>query len=230
MQTASAEDAAAAETEDGGLFPLSEAGPRPVQVTENPATRILTMEGTQRLLESDLDSVSNVDELPSVEVNVRIRLPRAGHVLIVAATVEREIRRCERALYEVHKANPGIRAPQVVDALPAQLARDPSPAAISGPGLLLRAIEYKGGSTRLSMVGSAEIPPLALLQWTGFTVAFAMAALADTHLALSAHGSEFDYSLDAPRMKPIAGGLPAGGLELEVLVCSRTPTRVIATI
>lgn len=229
-QAAETQDAAADEIEDGGLFPLSAAGSRAIGETENPATRILAHPHTSLLLDGDLRTGLLLGEHAEVAINLRIDIAHAGHVFIVASTVEREIRRCERALREILRTDPRTRARDVGPALRARLARDPVPAAIKGHGLLLRALEGKDGSVRASMIGNPTIAPLALLRWTSFTTAFALAALADQHLTVSAHETEFPYELNSPRMKPIAGGIPRGAIELEVLVRAEQSTRVVATV
>jgi hypothetical protein len=130
----------------------------------------------------------------------------------VAASIEREFRRVERALRLLARRTPAVRPDDEGPELRALLSNDPIPMPIKASGLLVSTITSSRDVVEMQMSGAAS----SLTRFPAFTLAFAMASVADQQLCISTSDTRFDIELELLRMKAIAGGLPAGSVTVDV--------------
>lgn len=179
----------------------------------NPGTRVLDAPELADLLQLDAQSWSGGSSSDLAEVEVRVRLDAAGHALLLAASVEREIRRCERVAQQVAASPCG---PADVDNTFVRRLRDtPLPWGIKDDGLrLVGAAITKGGALSIRMAQPRR-EYLCLARWPRVVVSLAVAAVTDRWLrVIDASGWEREIELPATRMKAIAGGVPRAAVEV----------------
>jgi hypothetical protein len=187
----------------GAPAPSGTSEPEPLALRGSDSA--LSTQGIDRFLLSEaftagaeLDRASA--PLTDVRLHVEVRLPGAGHVLTVAAAVEREIRRRESVTSAT--AGPlsdGALAGAIAAAQP--LSSGPSGLAVAGAG----------GSAAALMLAFQPADPAAtpLARWPRLALALAASAVADRGFRL-ADGSSPQLVVDLvrPRSRAVAGGLP----------------------
>lgn len=197
---------------EDGLFPLAAAGSRRLSASENPACRILSQPAATLLQSHDAKKSPALAGERNAEVLFRIRQPHIGHLFIVAATIEREFRRVERALRLLARRTPSVRPDDEGVELRALLSNDPIPMPIKVSGLRVSTITSSDDVVEMQMTGTTS----SLTRFPAFTLAFAMASVADQRLSVSTFDTRLDIELELLRMKAIAGGLPAGSVTVAV--------------
>lgn len=177
-----------------------------------PAARLFNLPVHHQLTGRDdarRDSESGDD---TAHIIIRVGLAAAGHALLVASTIEREIRRCERAARVVSErgASPSTRE------FLRELAATPHPGNIKEDGLRLTEARIEEGHLTLSMVQPSRWY-LSLHRWPRLTIAFATAAIADRYFHfLEGPAAPMTVQLPATRLKAVAGGIPEGAVEVRL--------------
>lgn len=211
---------------EGTLFSLDET-PRQASwgtSIESLALRLLDHPVCRTLAQLDLQSAPPHPGNSPAQLKVRTSLDAAGHALLVASSIEREIRRCERAAKRVERRG---RAGNPTEEFLHVLGKVPHPWGIKDDGLRLTNAEL-GADGRLRLLMSEPATPYACLAyWPRLTVAFAASAIADLELHLDdTPDRKIDVRLPPARLKAIAGGVPRGSVEIHLRssiadVCAR---------
>ncbi|WP_289020128.1 hypothetical protein [uncultured Ornithinimicrobium sp.] len=197
---------------EDGLFPLDQSLPGTSRYDRNPALRLLESPLRDRLTRRDDAKPGQVGGADgSAQIETLIRLEAAGHALLVASTIEREIRRCERA---ARAAQRGGGAPTTALFL-RELSEAPHPWHIKEDGLRLVSATNDAEGRLVLVMSEPKRAYLSLARWPRLTMAFATAAIADRYLSfIDESGWETQVELPTTRLKAIAGGIPHGGVEV----------------
>jgi len=186
----------------GAPAPSGTAEPEPLALRGSDSA--LTTQGIDRFLLSEaFTAVVELDRasapLTDVRLHVEVRLPGAGHVLTVAAALEREVRRLEAVTGGTAPSSDGALAGAIAAAQP--LSSGPNGLAVAGAG---------GGAAAL-MLALQPVDPAStpLTRWPRLALAMAASAVADRGFRL-ADGSSPQLVVDLvrPRYRAVAGGLP----------------------
>jgi len=183
----------------------------------NPALRLLEAPVREELARLDAASRHERDGCDSrMQVEVLVQLEAAGHALLVASTIEREIRRCERAAQRAVTFG-GRDAAAVTHEFVRELSTAPHPWGIKNDGLRLTDAAIKAdGRLRVRMTEPQE-SYVSLTLWPRLVIAFATSAIVDERFAFSdGSGWAREIRLPMTRLKAIAGGLPCGALEVRL--------------
>lgn len=194
-----------------GLFPLDLLPPGNTVHDRFPAARLLDLPiGRQLAGMDDARARSGDSEDTTTRIVITVGLAAAGHALLVASTIEREIRRCERAARAAGERGSPSFTPEFLG----ELAATPHPGNIKEDGLRLTEARIEDGSLILSMVQPSR-PYLSLQRWPRLTIAFATAAIADRYFHFSeAPSLPLTVELPATRLKAVAGGIPESTVEV----------------
>src|SRR5690606_22543003 len=119
-----------------------------------PAARLLALPiGHQLAGSDDARARTREGEDSTTHIVITVGLAAAGHALLVASTIEREIRRCERAARAAGERGSPSFTPEFLG----ELAATPHPGNIKEDGLRLTEARIKDGRLILSMVQPSRL-------------------------------------------------------------------------